>query len=192
MLLANDVEQVTLKGVELVDHERPRKPRSATIERVWLDEVRPRAGRTVPLKVLTRSYRGAEKISTIPIEIPANATGQLTVMVTDGKQLNQIEQRELRRSVQPTSVAQMIKVLNQSHRNNRVYVRLLTGTPGAVVNGEALTSLPPSVLAVLEGDRSSGSFTPIRSAALGEWELRDGLGDHRHARAHDRSRRPSW
>jgi hypothetical protein len=170
MLLANDVEKVTLKGVELAV-TTSEESRSATIERVWLDEVHPRAGRTVPLKVLTRSYRGAEKISTIPIEIPANATGQLTVMVTDGRQLNQIEQRELRRSVQPTSVAQMLKVLNQSHRNNRVYVRLLTGTPGAVVNGEALTSLPPSVLAVLEGDRSSGSFAPIRSAALGEWEL---------------------
>ena len=170
MLMANDVEPITLKGVELAV-ATSEESRSATIERVWLDEVRPRAGRTVPLKVLTRSYRGAEKISTIPIEIPAHASGQLTVMVTDGKQLNQIEQRELRRSVQPTSVAQMIKVLNQSHRNNRVYVRLLTGTPGAVVNGEALTSLPPSVLAVLEGDRSSGSFTPIRSAALGEWEL---------------------
>jgi hypothetical protein len=170
MLLGNDVEKVTVKGVEL-SVTSSEEPRSATIERVWLDEVRPRAGRTVPLKVLTRSYRGAEKISTIPIEIPANASGQLTVMVTDGRQLNQIEQRELRRSVQPTSVAQMIKVLNQSHRNNRLYVRLLTGTPGAVVNGEALTSLPPSVLAVLEGDRSSGSFTPIRSAALGEWEL---------------------
>ena len=170
MLLGNDVEKVTLKGVEL-SVTASEDSRSATIERVWLDEVRPRAGRTVPLKVLTRSYRGAEKISTIPIEIPANATGQLTVMVTDGRQLNQIEQRELRRSVQPTSVAQMLKVLNQSHRNNRVYVRLLTGTPGAVVNGEALTSLPPSMLAVFEGDRSSGSFTPIRSAALGEWEL---------------------
>jgi len=170
MLLANDLEKVTLKGVELAV-TTSEEPRSATIERVWLDDVRPRAGRTVPLKVLTRSYRGAEKISTIPIEIPANATGQLTVMVTDGRQLNQIEQRELRRSVQPSTVAQMLKVLNQSHRNNRVYVRLLTGTPGAVVNGEALTSLPPSVLAVLEGDRSSGSFTPIRSAALGEWEL---------------------
>jgi hypothetical protein len=170
MLLGNDVEKVTVKGVEL-SVTSSEESRSATIERVWLDEVHPRAGRTVPLKVLTRSYRGAEKISTIPIEIPANASGQLTVMVTDGRQLNQIEQRELRRSVQPTSVAQMIKVLNQSHRNNRLYVRLLTGTPGAVINGEALTSLPPSVLAVLEGDRSSGSFTPIRSAALGEWEL---------------------
>jgi len=85
--------------------------------------------------------------------------------------LNQIEQRELRRSIQPQTVEQMIRVLNQSHRNNRLYVRLLTGTPGAVVNGEALTSLPPSVLAVLEGDRSGGNFTPIRSATLGEWEL---------------------
>ena len=170
LLLANDVEKVTVKGVDLAV-TTSEDSRSATIERVWLDEVHPRAGRTVPLKVLTRSYRGAEKISTIPIEIPANASGQLTVMVTDGRQLNLIEQRELRRSVQPTSVAQMIKLLNQSHRNNRVYVRLLTGTPGAVINGEALTSLPPSVLAVLEGDRSSGNFTPIRSAALGEWEL---------------------
>ena len=170
MLLANDLEKVTLKGVELAI-TTSEESRSATIERVWLDDVRPRAGRALPLKVLTRSYRGAEKISTIPIEIPANASGQLTVMVTDGKQLNQIEQRELRRSLQPQSVAQMIKVLNQAHRNNRLYVRLLTGTPGAVVNGEALPSLPPSVLAVLEGDRSGGNFAPIRSAALGQWEL---------------------
>jgi SpoIVB peptidase S55 len=170
LLLANDIERVSLKGVE-VSIATSEESRAATIERVWLDDVRPRAGRTVPLKVLTRSYRGAEKISTIPIEIPANAAGQLTVMVTDGRQLNQIEQRELRRSVQPASVGQMIKVLNETHRNNRVYVRLLTGTPGAVVNGEAMTSLPPSVLSVLEGDRSGGNFAPIRSAALGEWEL---------------------
>jgi hypothetical protein len=170
MLLANDLEPVTLKSVELTI-TTAEESRSATIERVWLDDVRPRAGRSVPLKVLTRSYRGAEKISTIPIEIPANASGQLTVMVTDGKQLNQIEARELRRSLQPQSVAQMIKALNQTHRNNRLYVRLLTGTPGAVVNGEALPSLPPSVLAVLEADRSGGNFAPIRSAALGEWEL---------------------
>ncbi len=170
MLMSNDLEPVTLKSVDL-SIATSEESRAATIERVWLDDVRPRAGKTVALKVLTRSYRGAEKVSTIPIEIPANAAGQLTVMVTDGRQLNQLEQRELRRSVQPQSVGQMMKLLNETHRNNRVYVRLLTGTPGAVVDGEAMTSLPPSVLSVLEGDRSGGNFTPIRSAALGEWEL---------------------
>jgi hypothetical protein len=65
----------------------------------------------------------------------------------------------------------MIKLLNETHRNNRLYVRLLVGTPGAVVDGEAMTSLPPSVLSILEGDRSGGNFAPIRSATLGEWEL---------------------
>ncbi len=170
MLLSNDIEPVNVKSVDLAI-QTLEDSRTSNIERVWLDEVRPRAGHTVPLKVLTRSYRGAEKISTIPIEIPANASGQLTVLVTDGRQLNQIEQREMRRALEPRSVGQIIKALNDTRRNNRLYVRLLTGTPGAVVNGEALTSLPPSVLAVLEGDRSGGDFTPIRSATLGEWEL---------------------
>jgi hypothetical protein len=123
------------------------------------------------LKVLTRSYRGEEKITTVPIDIPANAASELSILVTDGRQLNAIEQRELRRSLQPQSVAQMLRLLNDARRNNRIYVRLLTGTPGAVVNGEAMTALPPSVLAVLESDRNGGSFTPIRSATLGEWQI---------------------
>jgi hypothetical protein len=121
--------------------------------------------------VLTRSYRGEEKISTVPIEIPPNVSGSLSLLVTDGRQLNAIEQRDLRRSVQPQSVAQMIRVLNDTRRNNRIYIRLLNGKPGAVVNGEALTALPPSVLSVLESDSNGGSFMPIRSAAVGEWEL---------------------
>jgi hypothetical protein len=170
MLLSNDIEPITVEALE-VDISSAETPRSASIERVWLDEVRPRAGRTLPLKVLTRSYRGEEKISTVPIEIPANASGALSILVTDGRQLNAIEQRELRRSIDPQSVAQMLRLLNDTRRNNRIYIRLLTGTPGAVVNGEAMTALPPSVLGVLEGDRNGGSFTPIRSATVGEWEL---------------------
>jgi hypothetical protein len=170
MLLANDLEPITLDGLDITI-DSSEQPRSATIERVWLDEVRPRAGRTVPLKVLTRTYRGEEKISTIPIDLPSNVSGALSILVTDGRQLNAIEQRDLRRSLQPQSVAQIIRVLNNTRRNNRIYVRLLTGAPGAVVNGEAMTALPPSVLAVLEGDSNGGSFTPIRSAAVGEWEL---------------------
>jgi hypothetical protein len=95
----------------------------------------------------------------------------LSILVTDGRQLNAMEQRDLRRSLQPQSVAQIIRVLNDTRRNNRIYIRLLTGTAGAVVNGEALPALPPSVLAVLEGDSNGGSYTPIRSAAVGEWEV---------------------
>ncbi len=65
----------------------------------------------------------------------------------------------------------MIRSLNKGRRNNTLYVRLLSNEAGAVVNGELLSSLPPSVLGVLEGDRSGGSFNPVHSATIGEWEL---------------------
>ena len=170
LMLANKIAEVSVEGLD-VTVNASETPRSVSIERVWLDDIRPRPGRTVPLKVLTRSYRGEEKISTLPIEIPANAPRELTVLVTDGRQLNTMEQRELRGSLQPQTIAQLMRVLNEARRNNRIYVRLMTGRAGAVVNGEAMTALPPSVLSVLESDRNGGSFTPIRSAALGEWEI---------------------
>jgi hypothetical protein len=170
MLLANDLEPITLEGVD-ISVTSSEAPRRVSIERVWLDDIRPRAGRTTPLKILTRSYRGEETISTVPIEIPSNASGRLSVLVTDGRQLNAMEQRDVRRSLDPQSVEQMVKLLNDTRRNNRIYVRLLSGTPGAVVNGEAMAALPPSVLSVLESDRNGGSFTPMRTATVGEWEL---------------------
>jgi len=40
-----------------------------------------------------------------------------------------------------------------------------------VVSGEMLSSLPPSVLGVLEGERNGGNFNPLHSATLGEWTL---------------------
>ena len=65
----------------------------------------------------------------------------------------------------------MIRTLNKGRRNNALYVKLIGSEAGAVVNGETLSSLPPSVLAVLEADRSGGSFNPLGTATLGEWEL---------------------
>jgi hypothetical protein len=52
-----------------------------------------------------------------------------------------------------------------------LYVRLISPGPGAVVEGETLPGLPGSVLSVLEADRNSGSFVPLRNAVIGEWEI---------------------
>ena len=168
-LLGNDYEKVDIDGIELAITS-VEEPRTATLERVWLDDQRPRAGRTVPLKVLLRTYRGEEQIRTIPIDIPANISGTLSLLVADGGRLGQIEQRETRSS-QPRSVDQIVRTLNRSRRGNTLYVKLLGSEPGAVVKGEPLTALPPSVLGVLESDRSGGSFNPLTNATLGEWQL---------------------
>jgi hypothetical protein len=168
-LIGNDYEDVDIESLEL-SVKSSEEPRTATLERVWLDDARPRAGRTVPLKVLLRTYRGEDLLRTIPIAIPANASGSLAVTVSDGQRLTQSEQRETRSS-QPRSVPQLVRTLNKIRRNDTLYVKLLGSESGAVVNGEVLSSLPPSVLAVLESDRSGGSFNPLGNATLGEWQL---------------------
>jgi len=168
-LLGNDYEKVDIEGIEITIGTTE-APRTATLERVWLDDPRPRAGRDTPLKVLYRTYRGEEVVRTVPIAIPANASGSLSVLVSDGNRLGLSEQREARGS-QSRSVDQMIKALNKGRRNNTLYVKLLGSDAGAVVNGELLSSLPPSVLGILEGDRNGGNFNPLQSATLGEWEV---------------------
>src|SRR5687768_1496125 len=169
-LLDNDFEPIQIEAVDLTI-QSTEQPRTATIERVWLDGARPRAGRIVPLKVLMRTYRGEEVVQIVPLEIPANATGSLSVMVSDGARLAQWERREVRQPTEPRSVPQLMRALNTTRKNNRLYVRLLASDAGAVVRGEPLSSLPPSVLGVIEADRSTGDFVPLRNATLGEWNL---------------------
>jgi hypothetical protein len=169
-LLGNDFEPIQIEAVDL-SIQSTEQPRTATIERVWLDGVRARAGRSVPLKVLMRTYRGEEVVRTLAIDIPANASGSLSVMVSDGTRLAQWERREVRQPTEPRSVPQLMRALNMARRNNRLYVRLLASDAGAVVSGEPLSSLPPSVLGVIEADRSTGDFVPLRNATLGEWNI---------------------
>jgi hypothetical protein len=170
-LLRNSFEDVEFESLDL-EIDASEQPRSAVLERVWIDGAHPKPGSTVNLKVLLRSYRGEETTKTLPIQIPPQARGSVSVMVADATRLSQFEARELQ--VQPTQtrgVPQMIQVLNSARRNNRLYVRLITHDGGAVVKGESLAALPPSVLAVMEADRDGGSFHALQSALLGEWEI---------------------
>jgi hypothetical protein len=170
-LLRNDFEDVELERLDL-DIYASEQPRSATLERVWIDGRRPKPGTTVELKMLLRTYRGEEITQTLPVEIPANARGTVSIMVADGTRLSQWEARELQiQPLQARDLSQMIRVLNNTRKHNRLYVRLLGRDNGAVVKGESLSSLPASVMAVLESDRNGGSFRPLRNAMLGEWDI---------------------
>ena len=168
-LMGNDYEKVDFESLE-VTFSTTEEPKTATLERVWLDDPRPRAGRTVPLKVMFRTYRGDDVVRTLPIEIPSNASGSLSLLVSDGGRLGMNEQREAR-APQPRDVDQIIRTLNKGRRNNSLYIKLLGSDAGAVVNGELLSALPPSVLGVLEGDRNGGNFNPLHNATIGQWEL---------------------
>lgn len=170
LLLRNDRQPVQIEAVDLTIQSFE-EPRFETVERVWLGTREPRPGQTVKVNVLTRSYRGEERTHTLAMPIPVTARGTVTIVVSDGSRLAQIEQREHRQPRDVDTVAQLIRTFNRARKNNRLYVKLTAPASGAVVRGEQLPALPPSVLAVVEGEQAGANVLPLSTTVLGEWEL---------------------
>jgi hypothetical protein len=168
-LMKNSGESVDVERISLTI-DASEEQRSARIERVWLDTTRPRAGQKATVHVAMRSVRGEEIVRQLPIEIPANVTGSLQLIVADAARTTADDRRDMR-GADLQRVSQFMRTFNRARRNNRLYVRLTSPDAGAVVNGEPMAGLPPSVLAVLESDRNSGTVGTLRSTTRGEWEL---------------------
>lgn len=168
-LLKNSAEAVDVDRIDLVI-DASEQQRSARIERVWLDTTRPRAGRDAIVFVAMRNARGEEVVKQVPIQLPANATGALQLVVADAARTTADDRRDTR-GADMLRVSQMIRTFNRARKNNRIYVRLTSPDTGAVVNGEPMAALPPSVLSVLEADRNSGTVGALRTTTRGEWEL---------------------
>jgi len=168
-LLKNSGENVNIDKIALTI-DASEQQRTARIERVWLDTTRPKAGQKAMVNVALRSTRGEEIVRQVPIEIPANLTGSLQLTVADAARTSADDRRDTR-GADMQRVSQMLRTFNRARRNNRLYVRLTSSDSGAVVNGEPMAGLPPSVLAVIEADRNSGTVGSLRSMTRGEWEL---------------------
>jgi hypothetical protein len=169
LLFKNTSDSVDLERVTLTI-DASEQARTARIERVWLDTTRPRAGAPATVHVSLRTLQGQELVKQVPITLPANVTGSLQLLVSDAQRLGAEDRRDFR-GADMQRASQLVRTFNRSRRNNRLYVRLSSTDQGAIVNGEPMAALPPSVLAVLEADRNSGTFSPLRSAPRGEWEV---------------------
>ena len=168
-LLKNSGETVDVDRIALTI-DASEEQRAARLERVWLDTPRPRAGERAIVHVALRSASGEEIVRQLAIEIPANVTGAMQLIVADAARTTADDRRDTR-GADMQRVSQLIRTFNRARRNNRLYVRLTSPDAGAVVNGEPMAALPPSVLAVIESDRNSGTVGSLRTTTRGEWEL---------------------
>jgi hypothetical protein len=167
--MANEFRTVAPETID-VELRASEQREATTIDRVWLDTVRPRFGATHTLQVQLQDYRGGKRVVTMPIPMPSYADGPLTLVVSDAAGLTALEQKELRPG-KPSSWPELVADLHALRRNNRVYVRLIASSHGTVVGGDTLPALPPSVRSVLDADASVARGSITRSV-IGSWEQR--------------------
>lgn len=154
--------EITLRVSEAEDH--------STIERAWLDTVKPVSGGTHTVHVQLRRYRGGVDTVSLPITLPSRVTGPVTLLVTDAPTLTTLEQNELRPGG-PASLDALFSRLRDTHANHTLHVRLLAPGPGTSIAGEAQPALPSSIQAALDADKSIAA-TAMPRTVVGAWQLR--------------------
>lgn len=168
-LMANEFRKATAERLD-VDVRVSEEHASTTIERAWLDTVRPELGGTYSLQVQLRDYRGAARVVSMPITMPRQVEGPVTLLVADAPTLAQLEQRDIKPG-KPSSWSDLVSHVNTLPRNNRLYVRLIGTSAGTVIGGDTLPALPTSVQSALASD-ATAARAPLSRSFLGAWEER--------------------
>jgi hypothetical protein len=171
MLYNSGFDALDVSGIEAEVTSTDNRSTGA-LTRLWIDKNEVQRGESVEIQLFARHDNGSEFVERIPLTIPADApVGPLVIMVGDGASMNQTEVRQPAGDFTPKDLSQLVRSMNKMKRNNRLYVKILRAGAGAIVNNEEMPTLPPSMLATLGSQRTSGGYTPLSVATLAEQEL---------------------
>lgn len=167
-LLTSGFDDVQLDGITL-DIASLETKYAGTLERITLDRTEVRRGEKVEVQAFVRTESGKQFVQRIPLEIPNDAAlGQLLVFVGDG---NALQEGSAAKAFVPQDLSQLVRAINTVKKSDRLYVKLFRITNGAVIGTSELPNLPPSVVATLNSDRTSGGYTPTVLSPVWEMEL---------------------
>jgi hypothetical protein len=170
-LLAQGYKNLEFENIDL-EISALEDDRGATLDALRIDRSELKAGDAVDLDLFYRRANGETGQDSYPVKIPPDVTpGPLAMLVADGTSLMSLDAREQGDELIPRDLSQLIRFMNNLRKNDRLYVRLFRREAGAVIKGEGLPGLPPSVLSILRSDRNSGGLSAINTSVFMEYEL---------------------
>lgn len=148
--------------------------KSCQLERVWLDKYEASPGETIQIKVFYRTYRGEVRYEEIPLPVPnLPSSTEFTLMIGDSASMQQLEMSLYKsQDFVPRSLHQLIRILNNLRRNNRIYFKIIAGRPGLFIKGEELPNLPLTVKSMFTSPRAASTApTELNRSTLGDYQL---------------------
>lgn len=168
-LYSNTVEAPDLQSVRLsVDFTETR--RTASIDELLADQQEVRPGDDLELIAYLRPYRGSRIAERFHVKVPEELRSgdRLFISVLDSASMDALDRRSSigRDSDRVTSLEALIKDLNHSRRQSRLYVRVAESSPGVLVRDQLLPSLPLSVSRVIQSGQAAGQLSSTTDSVL--------------------------
>ncbi len=172
-LANNEFEEVGFHRLDLTIRA-VEEAKFAALERVWLDKYEVSGGERIEVKIFYRTFGGRSYQETVEIEAPPLPAGsEFQLIVGDAGSMHQIEMAQYRsQDFVPRSLGQLIRLLNNLRKNNRIYFKILASKPGLFVRGEEMPNLPPSMKSMFASPRAAAtSPTELTRSTLREYQM---------------------
>jgi len=160
-LLMNNVwAPPRVTGVNII-LEYDELPRTTRLVRVIPDRYRVAPGETVDLELVLSPFRGPRRTLQASVRIPdEQPAGKLSVLVAGAAIVQRDERTD--EPVLPRDLDQLILLINQLRRNDRIYIMATAPDDGWLLDGARLSNLPPSVASVLVRPAGHGNRAAVR------------------------------
>jgi len=144
------------------------------LEKVWLDKYEASPGERIRIKVYHRTFRGTTMLQEVGIlapQLPSSSEFQL--VIGDAESMAQVEMSQYKRGTFiPRSLDQLIRILNNLRKNNRIYFKIIASKPGLFLKGEEMPNLPPTMKSMFSSPRAAvSSPTELNKSTLSEYQL---------------------
>lgn len=169
MLMGNDFIFPELTKIEL-DVNVVDRIESAAIEQIWYSQQSINPGDTLDVTLFIRPRRADTFVKKVSLPVPESIgkQGMALVQVGSGSMMDMFDRMFSPARYQPEDMGQLIELLNDRRTNENLYVRLLWRDQGAVVEGEEMPALPPSVQRVFNSRQVQGATSRINDQELAE------------------------
>jgi SpoIVB peptidase S55 len=163
-LMANEFHDLTILGVD-VEITHSDRLKGARVVHVEAQKEKVHPGDEVPIWVDVVDFRGSTRRVVMNLKVaPDTPPGPLTVFVGDGNAATAYDLAQV--PPDPQSLDQVLDFLARMRPPNTLNLLSYRSAPGAIVAGQALEALPPSVASLLRdrgpGEASTPELSHIR------------------------------
>ncbi len=172
-LTNNEFEDLGIHRIDLAIRTTE-EVRYSYLEKVLLDKYEASPGERIQIKVYCRTYRGESVLQEVGIQAPPLPPGaEFQLIVADAESMHKVEMGQFRAAAfVPRSLSQLIRVLSNLRKNNRIYFKIVAYKPGLFLKGEEMPNLPPTMKSMFSSPRAAASSpTEIDKSTLSEYQL---------------------
>jgi hypothetical protein len=149
-------------------------PRFCSLEKVLLDKYEVSPGERIQIKVYLRTFKEESQVEEVTFLTPSLPLGtEFQIVVGDAATMQQIERSQYRiQDFVPRSLSQLVRILGNLRKNDRVYFKILAPKPGLFLKGEEMPNLPPTLKAMFSSPRAAASAPmELTRSTLSEYQL---------------------